>query len=130
VTTVAGHKNVLTDAHGGTLYVSDQERSGTVLCATNACTAIWAPLDVANGQHPTGPSSVSSHLGTVVRPDGKTQVTLDGEPLYTFTLDGGAGHTSGDGQHDSFGGTAFSWHTATTTGAATTSPSSTGGYGY
>ena len=44
-------------------------------------------------------------LGTIKRPDGSTQVVLDGRPLYTFSFDHGAGQVGGDGQTDSFDGT-------------------------
>lgn len=115
---------VLTDAKGRTLYVSDQESSGKVPCATQDCTAIWAPVLVPDGQQPTGPDSVMTALSTVHRPDGKVQVALDGKPLYTFTFDHGAGDVNGDGQKDSFAGTNFTWHAATPSGAAPSQPSS------
>jgi predicted lipoprotein with Yx(FWY)xxD motif len=131
VRTVGHEADVLTDARGRTLYVSDQESGGKVLCSSGACTAIWAPLTVPGGQKPTAPTDVASQLTTVMRDDGKTQVALDGKPLYTFTLDG-KGQTSGDGQHDSFDGTDFSWHTATTSGASDNAPapSQNNGGGY
>lgn len=129
----SGIGNVLVDSKGRTLYLDDQEKSGKVLCAKSDCTAIWMPLILTGSKAPTGPSSVSSMLSTTKRPDGKIQVTLKGSPLYTFAYDMAAGQTKGDGQRDSFDGTAFSWHAATPAGAAaTSSPTSTGnggGYG-
>jgi predicted lipoprotein with Yx(FWY)xxD motif len=127
-----GKGQALTDANGRTLYVSDQEK-GTVACKSSACTAIWLPLTVATGTKPTGPSSVSSRLGTLTRPDGKRQVTWHGQPLYEFSFDHAAGDTGGDGQKDSFDGTDFTWHVATPTGAPaapSTSPPTYGGYPY
>jgi hypothetical protein len=89
---------------------------------------------VAGGTEPSGPADLGAELGTLARPDGTRQVTLDGRPLYTFSLDNGPGDTHGDGQQDDFDGTHFTWHRATPAGAASSSPSSgdsSGGvYGY
>ena len=123
--------DVLEDSSGKALYVTDQEGAGKVLCTTSACTAIWVPLTVPSGQQPSGASTVSSHLGTVMRPDGTTQVTWDGKPLYTFSFDHGAGQVTGDGKMDSFGSTSFTWHVATASGTSGGggSPSSSSNYG-
>lgn len=131
---VSGHTGVLATKDGRTLYVSDQE-DGTVLCKSSACTAIWLPLTVGAGQKPTGPSGLDGTLSTVKRPDGKAQVALDGKPLYTFSFDHGSGETGGDGQKDSFDGTAFTWQLATAGGTSekapsNPAPSTVGGYGY
>jgi predicted lipoprotein with Yx(FWY)xxD motif len=134
----AGRSGVLATADGRTLYESTQEH-GTVLCKSSACTAIWVPLIVAAGQTPTAPSQVSGTLGTIMRPDGMAQVALDGKPLYTFSVDQGAGQVKGDGVHDSFDGTDFTWHAATPSGQIPAAPSSStptspysssGGYNY
>lgn len=125
---------VLTDAKGRTLYVSDEESNGKVLCATQDCTAIWSPALVPGGQRPTGPDAVMGALGTLTRPDGKVQLALNGKPLYTFTFDHGAGDVNGNGQQDSFAGTDFTWHAATPSGAAPSQPASASNtkdpYGY
>jgi predicted lipoprotein with Yx(FWY)xxD motif len=134
----SGHKGVLTNADGRTLYDSDQE-NGNVLCKSSACLAIWTPLTVSAGTTPTGPAQLAGKLTTMKRPDGKTQVALAGKPLYTFSFDHGAGQVGGDGQKDSFDGTHFTWHVAAATGsgggapapAPSPSPSSSGGgYNY
>ena len=128
IRTVAGNPTVLTDAHGRTLYSSDQETGGKALCTSSACTAIWLPLTMPAGQQPTGPAPAAAALSTLTRPDGTTQVTVNGTPVYTFSFDHSAGQNSGNGQSDSFDGTAFTWHTATTngpgTGTVTSPPSS------
>jgi predicted lipoprotein with Yx(FWY)xxD motif len=122
----AGGRSVLADSKGDTLYVNDQDRAGTSACSTNDCTAIWIPLTVPTGQKPTGPAPVSTKLAAIARPDGTMQVTLDGKPLYAFSFDHGSGKDTGNGAKDSFGGTNFTWHVATTTRAvpASTAPSS------
>jgi predicted lipoprotein with Yx(FWY)xxD motif len=128
----SGTGQVLTNAAGHTLYLSDQERSGKLMCTSSACTTFWTPLTVATGQQPSGPSAVMSKLGTVTRPDGSKQVTLNGAPLYTFSFDHAAGDAKGNGFKDSFDGVHFTWHAATVTGVAAPPPpmSSSGGGGY
>jgi predicted lipoprotein with Yx(FWY)xxD motif len=129
----SGHAGVLATADGSTLYVSDQE-DGAVLCKSKACTAIWEPLTVGGGKKPTGPDEVSGKLDTIKRPDGSTQVAFDGKPLYTFSFDKNAGEVGGDGEKDSFDGTAFTWQVATVDGGASEpTPSDApedGGYDY
>lgn len=132
-------KSVLTNSAGRTLYESDQE-NGTVLCKSSACTAIWRPLTVAAGQTPTGPSQLAGRLSTMRGAGEKTQVALDGKPLYTFSFDHGAGQIGGDGQKDSFSDGSFTWHAATAAAAgggsapstppSTTAPPSSSGGGY
>ena len=135
-------RSVLVDAQGKALYVSDEEKNGKVLCTSGACGAIWTPLTVASKGGLTAPPPLAKKLGTVARPDGSTQVTLSGRPLYSFSFDHSAGEVNGDGTRDSFDGTDFTWHVATPSGqvaAAPSSPSSssssssspyTKGYGY
>jgi predicted lipoprotein with Yx(FWY)xxD motif len=120
--TAGGMSNVLADSMGRTLYTSDEESAGKILCTTSDCAAIWTPLTVSTGQQPTGPDSISGKLTTFKRPDGKTQVALDGKPLYTFSFDHGAGQVNGNGTKDSFNGTNFTWHAATSAGLASTAP--------
>src|SRR6185295_11722537 len=50
-----GDGQVLATSDGRTLYVSDQE-NGAVLCASQACEEIWAPLLLTTGQEPTAPA--------------------------------------------------------------------------
>lgn len=129
---VSGTGQVLTNGQGRTLYMSDQEKSGKLICTSSACTTFWTPLTVASGQKPTGPTDVSSMLSTVTRPDGSKQVTFSGAPLYTFSFDHAAGDTKGNGFKDTFDGVNFTWHAATANGAAAPAPStsSSGGLGY
>jgi hypothetical protein len=58
---------------------------------------------------PTGPV----RLGTIERPDGKTQVTFKGRPLYSFSGDSKAGDVNGEGIKD-----VGTWHAAVTGKAA------------
>src|SRR5262249_31482276 len=75
---------ILVDSRGMTLYPLGGEHGGKFICSNSGCTAIWHPLTVSAGSTPTG--SVAA-LGVVKRPDGTTQVTYKGTPLYTFAQD-------------------------------------------
>ena len=121
---VSGVGSVLVDSKGFALYSPTQEQSGTIRC-TGGCTAVWVPLTLAKGAAgPTAPSSLMSKLGTVMRPDGKTQVTFDGKPLYRFVPDGSPGKVTGNGASDQFGGRSFTWHVVSSgkTQTTTTTP--------
>lgn len=129
-----GVGQILTDSSGKTLYSNDQESASSVLC-TGDCVNFWKPLNISGG---TAPSIGGVTLGTVKRPDGATQATYRGRPLYTFTLDKAPGDTRGNNFTDKFGSNTFTWHAATagdrSGNAATPAPvnTSTGGnpYGY
>ena len=97
-----GHK-VLTNLRGRTLYSLSAEKNGTFICTDAACLSVWKPLTVPAGTKPTGPV----HLGTILRPDGRTQVTYRGLPLYRFTGDTRPGDASGEGIQD-----VGTWHAA------------------
>ena len=134
-TSPAGSK-VLVDARGKTLYAADQETAGVVKC-TGACLQFWHPLTTTM-HTPSAAGLPTARLGTLHRTDiSATQVTFDGKPLYTFSLDMAAGSTKGDGANDAFGGTSFHWQAVTVDGSSTgTSTGSSsgssggGGYGY
>jgi predicted lipoprotein with Yx(FWY)xxD motif len=127
---------VLVDSSGQALYASDQEAAaGKVLC-TGACNSFWEPLTV-NG-NATSSGSLPGKLGTVKRPDGATQVTYNGDPVYTFTQDQ-PGEVTGDGFKDAFGGQQFTWHvvavgkgsgSTSSGGGSAGSSTSSGGSGY
>jgi predicted lipoprotein with Yx(FWY)xxD motif len=117
--------NVLVDRQGRTLYSADVEKGGKIMC-TRGCVTFWAPvLGTASDAKAAGVGD----LGTVERPDGDSQLTFKGLPLYTFT-DESAGQLTGDGFMDDFAGTAFTWHAARASGNSDPAGGSTGSYGY
>jgi predicted lipoprotein with Yx(FWY)xxD motif len=123
---VSGVGEILVDSKGDALYSAEQESGSTIKC-TDSCTDIWIPLTVSSsGSTPTG----TSGLALVRRPDGTSQVTYKGDPLYTFAEDTSPGEVNGNGVSDSFGGTDFTWHVAGQAGTSTTTGSGTGSYGY
>jgi predicted lipoprotein with Yx(FWY)xxD motif len=93
---------VLTTTKGKTLYSLSVETHGKFIC-TGPCLATWKPLVVPAGVKPKGPV----RLGTIKRPDGKTQVTFKGRPLYSFNGDVKRGETNGEGLKD-----VGTWHAA------------------
>jgi predicted lipoprotein with Yx(FWY)xxD motif len=99
---------VLTRTNGHTLYSLSVEKQGRFVC-TGACLGTWKPLVVARGVKPKGPVK----LGTIRRPDGKTQVTFKGRPLYSFDGDSKAGEANGEGFKD-----VGTWHAAKVAGAS------------
>jgi predicted lipoprotein with Yx(FWY)xxD motif len=90
------HEKVLVNRRGLTLYSLSVERRGRFICTDEACLSLWSPLVVPKGTTPTG----ARHLGTVRRPDGRTQVSYRGRPVYTFTQDRKPGDVKGNGFKD------------------------------
>jgi len=113
--------SILVDRNGHTLYHLSVERKGHFICTNTACLSFWQPLVVGKNVKPTGTAS----LGTVLRPDGRLQVTYKGGPLYTFAGDAKRGDTKGEGFKD-----VGIWHAAALGGStAPTAPAPSGGYG-
>ena len=95
-------ETILTTNKGKTLYSLSVEKHGKFIC-THSCLNTWKPLVVPAGVKPTGPVK----LGTVKRPDGRTQVTFKGRPLYSFYGDAKPGEANGEGLKD-----VGTWHAA------------------
>jgi predicted lipoprotein with Yx(FWY)xxD motif len=106
-------KTILVNRRGMTLYLLSVERRGRFICKNSACLSLWTPLVVRKGTKPTG----VTHLGTVRRPDGRTQVTYRGGPLYTFKQDRKPGDVKGNGFKD-----VGTWRVVTVGTSATTPP--------
>jgi predicted lipoprotein with Yx(FWY)xxD motif len=87
---------ILVTLDGFTLYrfTNDTPGSGESACV-DACANAWPPLVVPG--EPTASADATGELGTITRPDGSTQVTYDGQPLYLFSSDAAAGDTNGQG---------------------------------
>ena len=85
---------VLVDSRGFTLYHLDGETATKFTC-TGGCAEAWPPLE-ASGK-PTAGDGATGELSTASRPDGGTQVTYDGLPLYTFAGDKAPGQANGQG---------------------------------
>jgi len=93
-----GLGEVLVNSEGRTLYAfSGEECEG-------ACAKAWPPLLDESGEQQPSNGTAAARLGTVERPDGTTQVTYAGQPLYSFGGDKAPGEANGDGE-SAFGGT-------------------------
>jgi predicted lipoprotein with Yx(FWY)xxD motif len=127
--------DVLADSGGKTLYSAAVEKGGMIRCV-DACVSFWEPTLGSSADAKKAAGEIDGNFGVVRRPDGKQQLTLNGQPLYTFAEEG-AGKLEGDGFTDDFQGTHFEWKAARATGASKSSGSSGhgdnssgGGYGY
>ncbi len=90
-------QTILVTSSGMTLYSLSVEKKGRFVCTKSAeCTVIWHPLLLPKGKKATGPVK----LGTIKRPEGGSQVTYQGHPLYTFTEDKKPGDAKGEGLKD------------------------------
>ena len=85
---------VLVDSRGLTLYHLTGETASKFTC-TGGCVDAWPPLE-ASGT-PSGGSGATGTISTAMRPDGISQVTYDGLPLYTFSGDSKPGDANGQG---------------------------------
>jgi predicted lipoprotein with Yx(FWY)xxD motif len=104
--------SILVDKDGQALYHMKSETNGAIKC-TGPCTKLWPPLTVGGGAKVTaGPGVSASKLGTIKRPDGKTQVTYNGLPLYRYTRDVKVGVASSQGLDDF-------WYAVTPAGTVT-----------
>ena len=113
--------NLLANANGDTVYTLSGETTRRPKCTKkNGCLQFWRPVTVSGTAQPTMPSNVTGRLG-VWRRNGFRQVTFNGHPLYTFTVDTMAGEANGAGIR-SFGGT---WNVIRTPAALTPAPTPT-----
>ena len=123
---ISGVGNALVDSTDKVLYTNDMDTGSKIAC-TGSCLTEWLPLAAPGGGQPSSSdSAVQAKLGTMQRPDGSSQVTFGGLPLYTFVEDS-PGQATGNGFSDSFGGTNFVWTAATVSGKAAPSSTTTTG---
>lgn len=88
----------LTDSKGYSLYMFEADTATASNC-NGECATYWPPVQSKGAVSVAGGAS-KSLLGTITRSDGTKQVTYDGHPLYYFTLDKGAGQTTGQGSNN------------------------------
>ena len=114
------HERVLVDSHGFTLYELSPESTRHLLCKSSACLSFWPPLKASSAKAKlVKGAGVKGKLGTMRR-HGFVQITLNGRPLYRFSMDSAKGQAKGEGIHG-FGGV---WHVVKE-GAATSGSTQT-----
>jgi predicted lipoprotein with Yx(FWY)xxD motif len=129
---LTGIGTALVTSSGMTIYTpkTPAESKGNIKC-TGSCLSFWLP--VTGSPADLGSSGLPGTIGTIHRPDdGKTQLTYNGKPLYTFRLDTAAGQAHGNNFTDNFSGTSFTWQVVVSHGTAggAASPVSSPGYSY
>jgi predicted lipoprotein with Yx(FWY)xxD motif len=124
-----GLGQILVSSEGLTLYLFQADQ-GTKSACTGACAKAWPPLLVL-GKPTVGSGAKTSLVGTATRPEGTTQVTYNGHPLYRFMKDQHPGETNGQGV-SAFGASWFAVNAAGTqvSEASASSSGSPGGGGY
>jgi predicted lipoprotein with Yx(FWY)xxD motif len=115
-------RDVLADSAGKTLYSAAVEKGGMIHCV-DACLTFWDPTFGSSADAKKAAGMVDADFGVVARPDGKQQLTFNGQPLYTFAEEG-VGNLKGDGFTDDFQGTHFEWKAARASGGSQSSGSS------
>ena len=75
---------VLTTSNTQAIYIWKSEPRGTIRC-TGACAKAWPPVLVRKGVVvPMHYAGIKGDFGTIRRPDGSRQLTLDRRALYTY----------------------------------------------
>ena len=91
-----------------TVYLFEADNGGASSCS-GECASLWPAV---SGHPQASGQAVASHLGTITRADGTTQVTYNGHPLYLYSRDKDDGDAYGQGLK-SFGA---SWYVVAPSG--------------
>lgn len=131
-TTNAALGTFLTDGNGRTLYMFMADTTTQSTC-NGACATFWPPV-LTSGTASGAGGIDAAKLGTTKRNDGTMQVTYNGHPLYTFSLDKAPGDTNGQGLNQQGGlwwvvGTDGNKITTTSGSSGSSSPAGGGGVG-
>lgn len=86
--TLYAYKTTLGEAVGTiagiVAYTDDAEHAGHFVCTSASCTTTWHPWVTYGVAIHAGTGVQQSLIGTVKRPDGSTQMTYGGHPLYLY----------------------------------------------
>jgi predicted lipoprotein with Yx(FWY)xxD motif len=85
---------ILATGTGRTLYDFRPDTSSHSACVNVGCVYQWPPL-IVKGPILVGPGVDRALVGTIRRPNGSTQLSYHGHPLYTYILDVKAGSVTG-----------------------------------
>lgn len=87
---------ILATSTGYTLYDFAPDTPTSSTCVSTICVQLWPPLVVPSDEAPTVAKGLKQSLvGEIKRPDGATQVTYGGHPLYTWNGDAKPGMITG-----------------------------------
>jgi predicted lipoprotein with Yx(FWY)xxD motif len=123
VTHASKRETIVVNSSGLSVYTLSGETTHHLKCTSSMCLGFWPPVKVhsAHAKLTKGPG-VKGKLGIVHR-KGFLQLTLNGHPLYLFSLDHGKkGVAMGEGVV-SFGGT---WHVIKASPSGASSGAGTG----
>jgi predicted lipoprotein with Yx(FWY)xxD motif len=87
---------ILATGAGSTLYDFAPDTPTHSACVNDGCVFQWPPL-VVDGPVRVGRGVDSSLVGKLKRPDGSTQLSYGGHPLYTYNMDVTPGIVMGQG---------------------------------
>jgi predicted lipoprotein with Yx(FWY)xxD motif len=124
---VAGIGAVLATSAGLTLYHNTKETGSTIVC-TGGCASFWPPV-LVTGSLPQDTGMIKGTFGTIMRPDGSTQLTINGMPLYTYSGDSASGQATGQGIQGVWFAVSASGTSTSGTGSGGSSGGGGGGYG-
>jgi predicted lipoprotein with Yx(FWY)xxD motif len=88
--------SIVTTGTGATLYDFVPDTPTHSACLSDGCVFQWPPL-IKTGPIAVGKGVDRSLVGTLKRPDGSTQLSYGGHPLYTYNMDVKAGMVTGQG---------------------------------
>jgi len=124
---VSGVGTVLANRDGLTLYHNTKETGSKIVC-TGGCASFWPPV-LVTGSLPQDSGMIKGTFGTIKRPDGSTQLTINGMPLYTYSGDSASGQATGQGIQGVWFAVSASGTSTSAAGSGGTSGGSGGGYG-
>lgn len=93
-----GLGTVVTDSNGFTLYRFDKDSNNpsmTTCTTSDGCASTWPPALTTNGDTKVQGGINQGMVATITRPDGTTQLTLGGWPLYRYAKDTAPGEVNG-----------------------------------
>jgi predicted lipoprotein with Yx(FWY)xxD motif len=85
---------ILATGGGNTLYDFVPDTPTHSACVDTACIFQWPPL-IKSGPIEVGKGLNTALVGTLARPDGSTQISYGGHPLYTYNMDVTPGMVTG-----------------------------------
>ena len=100
----------LTDGDGRALYLLEGKDQPTA--CVDACATEWPPFTAETGATPSVTGAQQDLVGTVQRPDGTSQITYGGHPLYYYAEDTAPGDVKGQDYTDQWG----EWYLVAPTG--------------